>query len=409
MERSSFCDRFFIRENRTNKKGLVMIECVITINGERSMFSTGLKIDSSLWDMTKQRVKGKNPETLIINDSLQAIHNKLYEKALELTQKGLFIATDLLRDAYFNKVGCLQSRTLLGEFQVYIDERKPLVRKSFVPATFKCDQRTQALIKEFITHKYKRADIQLTELNYSFITAFHTFLLSVKNHRINTTVKHIKTFKRVIDIAFANGYMTNNPFIKHRVEREYVPKEFLTEEELRRIINKDFDLARLERMRDVFIFACFTGLAYSDVKTLQPNHIITDGEGRMWIYKKRVKTGILSRIPLLPIPKLILEKYKGGDKLLPIIDCSSTNIYLKEIATLCNINKTVTFHTARHTFATTVTLTNHVSLEVVSKMMGHTNTRMTERYAKVIDQYISEEMDKLEQKFEETNMVNMSV
>ena len=162
-------------------------------------------------------------------------------------------------------------------------------------------------------------------------------------------------------------------------------------------------------MRDVFIFACFTGLAYGDVKTLQPNHIITDGEGRMWIHKKRVKTGILSRIPLLPIPKLILEKYKGGDKLLPIVDCSSTNIYLKEIATLCNINKTVTFHTARHTFATTVTLTNHVSLEVVSKMMGHTNTRMTERYAKVIDQYISEEMDKLEQKFEKSDMVNMTV
>lgn len=400
MERSSFCNRFFIRENRTNKKGLVMVECVITINGERTMFSTGFKVNPNQWDATKQRVRGKDEETLIINDSLQAIHNKLYEKALELTQKGLFITADLLRDAYFNKVGCLQSRTLLSEFQAYIDERRPLVGKSLAPATFECDQRTHTLIKEFIKHKYKREDLQLTELNYSFITAFHTFLLSVKNHRMNTTVKHIKNFRRVIDIAFANGYMANNPFIKHRVEREYVPKEFLTEEELRRIINKDFDLSRLERMRDVFIFACFTGLAYSDVKSLQPNHIITDGEGRMWIHKKRVKTGVLSRIPLLPIPKLILEKYKGADKMLPIVDCSSTNIYLKEIATLCNINKTVTFHTARHTFATTVTLTNHVSLEVVSKMMGHTNTRMTERYAKVIDQYISEEMDKLEQKFE---------
>lgn len=398
MGRNSFCSHFFIRGYRTNKRGLVGIECGITMDGKRVTFSTGLKINPDVWDNLKQRVKGKSEEVIIMNETLKTIHNKLYEKSLELTQKGLFVTPDLLKDAYLNKVGCLQTHTLLEEFQNYINDRQALTNKSLSPATFECDLRTQTLIKEFIHHKFNRKDIQLTELNHSFISAFHTFLIAEKNHSTNTTIKHLKILKRVIDIAFANGYISTNPFFQYKVKRENVIKEFLTEEELRRIINKDFDLPRLERMRDVFIFACYTGLSYGDVKSLEACHIITDKEGRMWIYKKRVKTGILARIPLLPIPKLILEKYKGSNRLLPIIDCSSTNIYLKEIATLCGINKNVTFHTARYTFATTVTLTNHVSLEAVSKMLGHTNTRMTERYAKVINRYISEEMDKLEQK-----------
>jgi integrase len=182
------------------------------------------------------------------------------------------------------------------------------------------------------------------------------------------------------------------------LEREVVEKAFLSEEELRKIINRDFAMPRLGRVRDIFIFSCFTGLSYSDVKSLDESHFVNDEEGRIWIKKNRVKTGVLSRIPLLPIPKLILEKYKGGAKLLPVIDLSSTDAYLKEIADLCGISKRVSFHTARFTFATTVTLTNRISLEVVSKMMGHTNTRMTSHYAKIIDTYIGEEMDKLDNK-----------
>ena len=168
-------------------------------------------------------------------------------------------------------------------------------------------------------------------------------------------------------------------FLNYKVQREIPERVFLTEEELRQVINKDFSIKRLERVRDLFVFCCFTGLSYSDVKTLTPEHFETDGNGRVWIKKKRVKTGVLFRVPLLPIPKLILDKYKGGDKLLPIVDRSSTDAYLKEVAELCGINKNISSHTARFTFATTVTITNRISLEVVSKMMGHTNTRMTSR------------------------------
>ena len=152
----------------------------------------------------------------------------------------------------------------------------------------------------------------------------------------------------------------------------------------------------MERVRDIFIFCCYTGLSYSDVKTLDESHFSTDESGRIWIKKRRVKTGVLFRVPLLPIPKMILEKYKGGERLLPVIDLGSTDAYLKEIADLCGIEKNISFHTARFTFATTVTIANHVSLEVAAKMMGHTNTRMTSHYAKIIDNLIAEEFDALE-------------
>lgn len=151
----------------------------------------------------------------------------------------------------------------------------------------------------------------------------------------------------------------------------------------------------------MFLFGCFTGLSYIDIKTLAPEHFEKekDKEGRMWIKKRRVKTGVLSRVPLLPIAKMILDKYKGGDKLLPIQDSADVNKYLKDIAILCGIKKRICFHTSRHTFASTVTLANNISLEVVSKMMGHTNTNMTNHYAKLIDKCIGEQMDNLMDKF----------
>lgn len=211
----------------------------------------------------------------------------------------------------------------------------------------------------------------------------------------NSSTKHLKLLKKIINLSVANSYMAFNPFSTYKVEREPVDIDFLDEEELRKIINFDTPLPRLERAKDMFLFGCFTGLSYIDIKTLTPEHFEKDSVGRIWIKKRRVKTGVLSRIPLLPIAKLILDKYKGGDKLLPIQDPADINKYLKDIAILCGINKRICFHTSRHTFASTVTLANNISLEVVSKMLGHTNTRMTAHYAKLIDKCIGEQMDKL--------------
>lgn len=398
MERHAYSINFWATPTRKRNDGTIPIHATITLNGIRASFSTGRKVFLVEWDNVKQRVKGTNEQAKLTNTYLQEVKNKLARLELELLQRGYIITADLLKDAYFNNVESIQTKTLIQVFEDYLKSLEKIVGNGISKSTFYCYCHSFRLVKEYIKKQFNREDLFLLELNYSFIENFNIFLKTEHKQKINTTVKHLKCLKRITNIAIANKYLHFDPFLNHKLEREVVEKAFLSEEELRRIINKDFAMPRLGRVRDIFIFSCFTGLSYSDVKSLDESHFVNDEEGRIWIKKNRVKTGILSRIPLLPIPKLILEKYKGGEKLLPVIDLSSTDAYLKEIADLCGINKRISFHTARFTFATTVTLTNRISLEVVSKMMGHTNTRMTSHYAKIIDNYIGEEMDKLDSK-----------
>ena len=388
MVRSSFAILFFIRESRVRKDGTASIEIVLTVNGERCAFSTGKRVKSCNWDKTKQQVKGKDEEAQSLNNYLKAIKAKLYQKEAELLDRGFIITAELLRDAYFDKVESLKEKSLFELFEEHNKEQEKLVGNGVSKATYWISVYTVRLLKEFVQQKYKREDLYLRELNLNFIQSFHTFLRIDKRMAQNSSTKHLKLLKKIINLAVANSYMATNPFITYKVEREPVEIDFLDEEELRKIINFDTPLPRLERAKDMFLFGCFTGLSYIDIKTLAPEHFEKDNAGRIWIKKRRVKTGVLSRIPLLPIAKLILDKYKGGEKLLPIQDPADINKYLKDIAILCDIKKRITFHTSRHTFASTVTLANNISLEVVSKMLGHTNTRMTNHYAKLIDGHI---------------------
>ena len=395
MVRSSFAILFFIRDSRVRKDGTTSIEVVLTVNGERCAFSTGKKVKSCNWDKNKQQVKGKDEEAQSLNNYLKAIKAKLYQKEAELLERGFVITAELLRDAYFDKVESLKEKSLFEVFEEHNQEQEKLVGNGVSKATYWISVYTVRLLKEFVQQKYKREDLYLRELNLSFIQSFHTFLRIDKGMAQNSSTKHLKLLKKIVNLAVANSYMVTNPFITYKIEREPVEIDFLDEEELRKIINFDTPLPRLERAKDMFLFGCFTGLSYIDIKTLTPEHFEKDNAGRIWIKKRRVKTGVLSRIPLLPIAKLILDKYKGGEKLLPIQDPADINKYLKDIAILCDIKKRITFHTSRHTFASTVTLANNISLEVVSKMLGHTNTRMTNHYAKLIDKCIGEQMDKL--------------
>lgn len=399
MVRSSFAILFFIRESRVRKDGTASIEVVLTVNGERCAFSTGKRVKSCNWDKVKQQVKGKDEEAQSLNNYLKAIKAKLYQKEAELLDRGFIITAELLRDAYFDKVESLKEKTLFEVFEEHNREQEKLVGNGVSKATYWISVYTVRLLKEFIQQKYKREDLYLRELNLNFIQSFHSFLRIDKGMAQNSSTKHLKLLKKIVNLAVANSYMTTNPFITYKIEREPVEIDFLDEEELRKIINFDTPLPRLERAKDMFLFGCFTGLSYIDIKTLAPEHFEKDSTGRIWIKKRRVKTGVLSRIPLLPIAKLILDKYKGGKKLLPIQDPADINKYLKDIAILCDIKKRITFHTSRHTFASTVTLANNISLEVVSKMLGHTNTRMTTHYAKLIDKCIGEQMDKLMETF----------
>ena len=395
MVRSSFSILFFIRESKARKNGNVPIEVMITVNGERNSFSTGKQIAIEKWDKTKQQVKGKDQETQNLNNYLKAIKAKLYQKEAELLEKGFIITAQILYDAYFDKVESLKERSLFEVFEEHNQEQEKLVGNGVSKATHWVSVYTIRLLREFVQQKYKREDLYLRELNLNFIQSFHSFLRIDKGMAQNSSTKHLKLLKKIINLSVANSYMAFNPFSTYKVEREPVDIDFLDEEELRKIINFDTPLPRLERAKDMFLFGCFTGLSYIDIKTLTPEHFEKDNTGRIWIKKRRVKTGVLSRIPLLPIAKLILDKYKGGEKLLPIQDPADINKYLKDIAILCGINKRICFHTSRHTFASTVTLANNISLEVVSKMLGHTNTRMTAHYAKLIDKCIGEQMDKL--------------
>lgn len=399
MVRSSFAILFFIRESRVRKDGTASIEVVLTVNGERCAFSTGKRVKSCNWDKAKQQVKGKDEEAQSLNNYLKAIKAKLYQKEAELLDRGFIITAELLRDAYFDKVESLKEKTLFEVFEEHNQEQEKLVGNGVSKATYWISIYTVRLLKEFVQQKYKREDLYLRELNLNFIQSFHSFLRIDKGMAQNSSTKHLKLLKKIVNLAVANSYMTTNPFITYKIEREPVEIDFLDEEELRKIINFDTPLPRLERAKDMFLFGCFTGLSYIDIKTLAPEHFEKDSTGRIWIKKRRVKTGVLSRIPLLPIAKLILDKYKGGEKLLPIQDPADINKYLKDIAILCDIKKRITFHTSRHTFASTVTLANNISLEVVSKMLGHTNTRMTTHYAKLIDKCIGEQMDKLMETF----------
>ena len=395
MVRSSFAILFFIRDSRVRKDGTTSIEVVLTVNGERCAFSTGKKVKSCNWDKNKQQVKGKDEEAQSLNNYLKAIKAKLYQKEAELLERGFIITADLLRDAYFDKVESIKERSLFEVFEEHNQEQEKLVGNGVSKATHWVSVYTIRLLREFVQQKYKREDLYLRELNLNFIQSFHSFLRIDKGMAQNSSTKHLKLLKKIINLSVANSYMTFNPFSTYKVEREPVEIDFLDEEELRKIINFDTPLPRLERAKDMFLFGCFTGLSYIDIKTLAPEHFEKDSAGRIWIKKRRVKTGVLSHIPLLPIAKLILDKYKGGEKLLPIQDPADINKYLKDIAILCGINKRICFHTSRHTFASTVTLANNISLEVVSKMLGHTNTRMTAHYAKLIDKCIGEQMDKL--------------
>lgn len=401
MEKHCTTVYFLLKKSRKDKNGKTPIVAFISVNGERVSYYTGKKVSISEWNEAKQMVKGNSENARLINEYINQLRHKIFEKELELMEKGFLVTASLLKEAVNDKVEAVNSKTLMQLFHDYQKVRLPLVGKTIVQDTYDDNALTGRYIQEFMQSELKRNDIYLHEVKIGFIQGFHSFMLGIKKNKQNTCAKHLKFLKQLMNIAVANGYIQFNVLATYKIEREQVDIDFLNYDELQRIINFSSPFQRLERARDSFLFGCFTGLAYIDIKTLRKEHIETDGEGRIWIKKKRQKTGVLSCIPLLPMAKLLLEKYKDwpGEMIMPIQDCTDVNNYLKDIAILCGINKHITFHTSRHTFASTVTLANNISLEVIAKMMGHTNTRMTSRYAKLVDEAIAEQMDKLIDKF----------
>ena len=395
INKSNYTLSFTVRASKMNKAGKAPIEVLIAVGDERTVFSTGKLVALENWNKDKQCVRGTNSEAVVLNEFLKSLRVRIYEEEIKLVKHGFAITAMLLRDALLNKVELIKEETILNVYKRHNEMQHKQIGCGISKGTYANSKHGLSLLEKFIQSKYNRDDMFLRELNRDFIEEYRIWLLSEHGLSQNGAVKYLSLLKKVVNRAVANNKIAFNPFASYKLERQEVSPDFLNEDELRRIINFNSPLPRLERTRDMFLFACYTGLSYIDVKTLKVEHLERDNQGRMWIKKKRVKTGVLARIPLLPNAKMLIDKYAGGDTLMPIYSDKDINLYLKDIAILCHIDKRITYHTARHTFASTVTLANNISLEVVSKMLGHTNTRMTNHYAKLIDKCIGEQMDKL--------------
>jgi site-specific recombinase XerD len=265
-----------------------------------------------------------------------------------------------------------------------------------------------ASLEAYLIHK-GRSDVLLRELSHTFITGYEVFLKSVRNVGHNTAMGTIKKLKQIIKICLANEWIDKDPFMNYKIKNRDTNRPFLVQDELNRIITLKCLTDRLARVRDIFVFSSYTGLSYADIQKLSQSDLVVGNDGEQWIHTTRVKTDTASRVPLLPQAVKIIEAYKDyprcvtKGKLLPVMSNQKMNEYLKEIADRCDINKKMTFHTARHTFATTVTLTNGVPIETESKMLGHKTLRTTQQYAKILDQKVSEDMKLLRDKLAQKN------
>jgi site-specific recombinase XerD len=394
---------FYAKSTKANSTGLFPIYVRLTVDGKRFEYSTKKFIQPSKWSNELSRMKGNSEEARSINNLLDFIKNRINDIQFELLKNNI----SLNIEEFKNRILGIKERErlLIPIFKEHNRKIKELVGLEYAAGTLERYETSLKHTKDFLSWKYNLSDINIEKIDHAFITEYEFYLRSERKCANNTAVKYIKNFHKIINQCMANGWLNKDPFSNYKSKVKEVERVYLTEEEIQTIINKDFKIERVAMVRDIFVFSCFTGLAYIDVKQLTKNHISLGIDGDKWIFKNRQKTDTASKIPLLPMAQEIINKYENHpvcineDRLLPIFSNQKMNAYLKEIADICEINKDLTFHIARHTFATTVTLSNGVPLETVSKMLGHTNLKTTQHYAKILDKKISEDMMILKSKF----------
>jgi len=394
---------FYAKKAKAAANGLVPIYARITINGKRIELSTNRFVEISKWSTEAGKIKGTSEEARSINNHLDLLKSQIRDAEMELIHKKIVVTTETIKSKLLGVDE--RARMLVPIFQDHNNKIKELVGKEYAPGTLERYTTSLKHTIEFMQWKYNISDIDITKIDHAFITDYEFWLRSVRNCANNTAVKYLKNFNKIIKLCLANDWLDKNPFANYKSKVKEVERVYLTEDEIQSILNKDFKTERLSLVRDIFLFSCFTGLAYIDVKNLTKSHISFGIDGEKWIFTHRQKTESASKIPILPVTQMIIDKYEihpqciNEDKLLPILSNQKMNAYLKEIAGVCEIEKELTFHIARHTFATTVTLTNGVPIESVSKMLGHKNLRTTQHCAKVLDRKVSEDMKILKDKF----------
>ena len=358
----------------------------LTINGERAEVSTNSRINPVLWNKSLQRVKGKDEKAYLINASLNTLLAKVMKLFNNLDMKDERVSVHYIIDGL--KGNEESQYTLFKSFDYHIKNISELIGIDFTATTIKRYKSSFASLKRYL----KNTDVKLCELDHKFISDFHTYLKTTEGLQHNSATNIIKNLYRVINMAVKNKWLPANPFKSFSCNYINPVRHYLTETEIDSLVNKRFKIDRLTKVRDVFVFQIYTGLSFTDMESLTTDNIEVGVDGEQWIVISRQKTGIRSAIPIIPRPKEILKKY---NYILPVSTNQRMNGYLKEIAVLCKIKKTLTTHIARHTFATTITLSRGVPIETVSKMLGHSDIRTTQIYSKVVDRKVADDMKSL--------------
>lgn len=385
------------------KNGEAPICMRISVNCQAVDISIKRSVAVDSWNQTRECCTSTGKVGKELNRYIDTMRAKVLQIHRELEIDGIRVTADAIRDKLYGRDE--SQKTLIEVYAEHNKRCRALVGKDFSASTVEKFETSLNTLKAFIKHSTKKEDILLKEVNRIFIQDFEFYLKAERNQQHNSALKHLKNLKKIIRIALANEWIKKDPFMGIQFKHDKVDVEFLSQEELERIMNKEFTIKRLEVVRDIFCFCSLTGLAFIDVKQLSSSHLVADSSGTLWIRKPRQKTGNMCNIPVIHAAKVILDKYNNhpecvkNDVLLPVLSNQKMNSYLKEIADLCGITKKLSTHVARHTAATVVFLANNVSLENVSKILGHSSTKMTQHYAKVLDSSILRDMQNVDAKF----------
>lgn len=399
MKQNTFSIIFLIRKTRLTKRGEAPIQMRITANGRFIELNTQRKIEPANWNQKKERATSKTPAHQEINRYLEWLRTRAYEIQKELFDQNGYAEPVLIKEYLQGKHNTC--KMFFEVFEEHNELMSLLIGKEYNEITLRRYRLCLRYFKEMLSKDTKVEDIPIKNVTGELVRKFEAFLKIEKQCAQNTVIRYMKCMKKITNLALANGWITTNPFASVKFKEKKVIRDFLTINELNMLKDKEFEIPRLEIVRDVFLFYCFTGLAFIDVYNLKREHIIEDAKGRKWIHKQRQKTDVEFFVPLLELPLALIEKYKDhtsckhSGQVLPVFTNQKMNSYIKEIADFCDIKKHLTMHIARYTFSTTITLANNIKLENISKMLGHTTTRMTEHYAHVLNESLAKDMDKL--------------
>jgi site-specific recombinase XerD len=399
---------FYVRKSRPNPLGQIPIYLRVTVAGQRFDAASGRFIEMERWSQSAGRATSNSKESKELNEYLDVLRAKAFDIQKKLITHGLEVNADVFARHWLGVKE--KPRMLLEIFEHHNKQVEELIGQQYSRATFKRYETSLDHTRNFIKEYFNQTDLAITQIKYQFITDYEFWLKTKRKCNHNSTIKYLTNFKKIVNICLKNGWLDKNPFIGFKMTKKDVDRPYLGQEELDLIKSKTFVSDRLNQVRDIFIFSCYTGLAYVDTQKLTPADVSIGIDGEKWIFTKREKTETASRIPLLPPALEVINKYSNhpkclnSNRLLPLLSNQKMNGYLHEIEAICGINKNLTYHTARHTFATTVTLTNGVPIESVSKMLGHKSLRTTQHYAKILDKKVSYDMRILREKMNQVEL-----